>query len=283
MAGRGHGGSMAKWQQRQAEEQRFVDDPPASCTFRLYRFQGPQLTQFQSHFPEVTASVTSVLMLANVARDQLPLSRLMVKRAEPPIPNVWNHGGGLPQSMLGMLIPVSPVGAIQTEEMFITKATDSLESLGIPVDGITLVIDDSSFAQLMVSRAVTKSLVVQFLLMPPDEPDNMPAPPSLPTPPPLPTPPSLPTPPFSHTQPLMPPLMQSPSQHFTPLTPPTPPSAASSTSAPSPTPTVLAIEARVSALETQLQSVDSKLDRLLACMAAQAPADGPPARRQRTA
>ena len=83
MAGRGHGWSMAKWQQRQAEEQRFVDDPPASCTFRLYRFQGPQLTQFQSHFPEVTASVTSVLMLANIARDQLPLSRLMVTRCGP--------------------------------------------------------------------------------------------------------------------------------------------------------------------------------------------------------
>jgi hypothetical protein len=86
-----------------------------------------------------------------------------------------------------------------------------------------------------------------------------------------------------HAPPLMPPLMQSPSQHFTPLTPPTPPSAASSTSAPSPTPTVLAFEARVSALETQLQNVDSKLDRLLACMAAQAPADGPPTQRQRTA
>eukprot|EP00966_Prymnesium_polylepis_P057694 1335967-Prymnesium_polylepis.1 len=64
-------------------------------------------------------------------------------------------------------------------------------------------------------------------------------------------------------QPHPPPPMQPPPQHFMPVTPPRAPSAASSTSTPSPTPTVLAIEGRVSALETQLKSVDAKLDRLL--------------------
>jgi hypothetical protein len=208
------------------------------------------------------------------------------------LPVVWNVHAKLPRDMKGPLFLLSHLQPDSVDALF-SKLREALMGVGVAEEHISLEATEPAFPfafnHITFKKLLTEvHLLVPVVMQPPSSPAMQPPPPL----PPVNYQPYLQLP-FAHAMPVPqaqsplqphppphpPPLMQSPPQHFVPLTPPRPPSAASSTSAPSPTPTVLAIEGRVSALETQLRSVDAKLDRLLAFMA---PAEAPPAQRQRT-
>jgi hypothetical protein len=215
------------------------------------------------------------------------------------LPVVWNVHARIPRDMKGPLFLLSKFQPDSVDALF-SKLQQSLMGLGVPEEHISLEATEAPFPFAFNYAPFKKLLTeVHLLVAVVDSPQQPPASPVMQPPPPSPPFQHQPYPqlPYAHAiplpqsqspqhsrspmpmQPHPPPPMQPPPQHFMPVTPPRAPSAASSTSTPSPTPTVLAIEGRVSALETQLRSVDAKLDRLLAFMA---PAEAPPAQRQRT-
>ena len=145
-----------------------MGSPPAAVTFVFKRFSGGQLTRFHNHAG--AADVTSVLMLSNPSRNVLPLIRCMLKRGDPAIPNVWNHGAGLSPTMVGVLFPIAPHALITTEVMLLQYCHNGLVATGVNPGEIQLSIEDSPLPSLVLSHVVAKAMLVQHLIIEPDPP-----------------------------------------------------------------------------------------------------------------
>jgi hypothetical protein len=132
--------------QRQKEEEEMEANPPEEVLLRLKRYQGEQLAKVcqMAGTSLPPGKLTSILLLANPGRQMLPVTRLMCKKADPPLPNKWNIGKSLPQSSFGILFPIADKSLLKTEQAFLDIATGGISALSIHPENITFVIKDAT-------------------------------------------------------------------------------------------------------------------------------------------
>jgi hypothetical protein len=157
---------------RAVEETEMRANPPEAVTLRFKRYQGPQLAALQTQLCNSQADrLTSVLLLPNPGRQMLPVTRLMCKDCEPPLPNKWNTGKGLPTVSFGMVFPIAPSSLVATEDVFLDRIQCAIGNLGIEPDNILLTITDAHEPTFLMSKPNAIATMVQFLIIaPPDDP-----------------------------------------------------------------------------------------------------------------
>ena len=240
---------------KEAEEARVLANPPDNIAFTFDRYTGSQLTQLNNMQP-LARNVETLLVLKNPGKEYLPLTRLMLKRASPQIPNVWNYGANLPPAMGGILFPIAQDTTLKSEASLFEKLSTSLSSIGIAPDDINLDAANAEAPFFSISLAITTKVLTSFVFM---MPVDVPTAPSVQ----MPTTPIITTP----TKPVEATIPPSPTPTFASVG-----SVGSSISLPPDAVSRREYEAllhQVSGLDGRMQGVDQKLTLLISRMTAQ--------------